>query len=231
MARSRALQSLQDLFTSQTVATLPEIQEALGAVSGMTAFRVLREVAYRRSYNYNGRYYTAYDPARFDRLGLWSFRDILFSAAGSLKATVLRMACEAPSGLTHRELADRLKVRVHNTLLDLTRAGALAREEVSGVFLYVASDPLHRADQLDRRRQELSAVPGPPAPSPPLVAVNEEAVISVLLALLRSPGSSADQVAHRLRTHAPPISPKQVQAVFARYDLKALGEKGGPSHF
>jgi hypothetical protein len=197
----------------------------------MTAFRVLREVAYRRSYNYNGRYYTAYDPARFDRFGLWGFRDILFSAAGSLKATVLRMAAEAPSGLTPRELADRLSVRVHNTLLDLTRAGTLAREDVSGVFLYVASDPIRRTDQLDRRRQELSAVPVPPAPSPPRVAASDQTVISVLLALLRAPGSSVDQVAQALGGHAPPIPPEQVQAVFARYDLEALGEKGGPSHF
>ena len=163
MARTRALQSLQDLFTTQTVATLPEIQEALGAVSGMTAFRVLREVAYRRSYNYNGRYYTAFDPARFDRFGLWSLRDILFSTDGSLKATVLRMVREAPGGLTHRELADRLRVRVHNPLLDLTRAGVLAREEVSGAFLYTASDPLRRADQLHRRGQSLpGALPALP---------------------------------------------------------------------
>lgn len=229
MARSRALQSLQDLFASQTVATLPEIQEALGAVSGMTAFRVLREVAYRRSYNYNGRYYTAFDPARFDRFGLWSLRDILFSTDGSLKATVLRMVREAPGGLTHRELANRLRVRVHNPLLDLTRAGALAREEVRGVFLYIASDPLRRADQLHRRRQSLPDAL--PALSSPRVAVSDEAVISVLLALLRAPGSSVDQVARALRGHAPPIPLAEVQAVFARYDLEALGEKGGRWHF
>ena len=226
MARARALQSLQDLFSSQTVATLPEIQEALGAVSGMTAFRVLREVAYRRSYNYNGRYYTAFDPTRLDRFGLWSLRDIHFSTDGSLKATVLRMVREAPGGLTHRELADRLQVRVHNTLLDLTRADALAREPLGEVFLYVASNALRRADQLQRRHQDLSAAL--PAVSSQRVEVSQETVIAVLLALLRAPGSSAPEVARQLRAHAPPISPEAVQAVFARYDLEALGEKGGP---
>lgn len=226
MARSRALHSLQDLFTSQTVATLPEIQKALGDVSGMTAFRVLREVAYRRSYNYNGRYYTAYEPARFDRLGLWNFRDILFCADGSLKAAVLRMVCEAPAGLSHRELANRLKVRVHNALLGLTRADAVAREEVGGVFVYVAPEVLRRAGQLGQRRRALSAAA--PALLPAPAVVGDSVVIAVLLALLRAPGSSPDQVARALRGHTPPISPEQVQAVFARYDLEALGEKGGP---
>jgi len=136
------------------------------------------------------------------------------------------MVCEAPAGLTHRQLADRLKVRVHNTLLDLTRADALAREPLGEVFLYVACDPLRRADQLQRRHQELS--PALPAVSSQPVQVSQETVIAVLLALLRAPGSSAVQVARQLRGHAPPISPEAVQAVFARYDLEALGEKGGP---
>jgi hypothetical protein len=227
MARARALQSLRDLFTSQTVVTLPQIREALGGVSGMTAFRVLRQVAYRRSYNYNGRYYMAYDPARFDPFGLWSFRDILFSTEGSLKATVRRMVREADAGLTHRALADRLRVRVHNTLLHLTRADAISREPIGGVFVYVDSDPARRAAQLHRGRENVAAAP--PARSPPPIAVSDQATIAVLLVLLRSPGSSAHKVLRLLRGHAPPISPEQVQAVFARYDLEALGEKGGPS--
>lgn len=227
MARAQALESLQTLLTSQTVATLPQIQNALGAVSPMTAFRVLREVDYRRSYNHNGRYYAAYDPARFDRFGLWRFRDIFFSSDGSLKATVLRLVGAAPAGLTHRELSERLAVRVHNCLLDLVRSGALAREDVGGAFVYVHPDPDRGAEQLAQRGREAPA--GSQAPAPGQLAVSDAAVIAVLLALLRSPGASLAEVAHRLRDHAPPIARGEVQAVFARYDLEALGEKGGPS--
>jgi len=227
MARARALESLQSLFTSQTVATLPQIQDALGTVSPMTAFRVLREVDYRRSYNHNGRYYAAFDAARFDRFGLWRFRDICFSIDGSLKATVLRLVCAAPAGLTHRELSERLAVRVHNCLLDLVRSGALAREDVGGAFVYVHPDPDRGAEQLAQRGRQAPA--GSQVPSPGQLAVSDAAVIAVLLALLGSPGASAAEVVLRLRDHAPPIARGEVQAVFARYDLEALGEKGGPS--
>ena len=227
MARTQSFERLQTLFTSQTVATLPQIQDALGAVSAMTAFRVLREVAYRRSYNHNGRYYTAFDPARFDRFGLWRFRDIRFSIDGSLKATVLRMVCEAPAGLTQCELADRLGVRVHNPLLGLVRSGALARADVGSVFVYICPDPVRGAEQLGQRRREAPAESQ--APSPGQLAVSDAAVIAVLLALLRSPGSSLAEVARWLRDHAPPISMGEVQAVFARYHLEALGKKGGAS--
>lgn len=229
MARLQALQSLQNLFAAQTVATLPQIQAALGGVSEMTAFRVLREVAYRRSYNCNGRFYAAYDPARFDRLGLWNSGDIFFSADGSLKATALRMVLEAPSGLTHRELADLLKVRVHNTLLGLTRTNAVTREDVDGVFVYFSPDDLRHADQLDRRRQGVPVAPAASAPSG--VPVSDAVVIAVLLTVLRAPGSSAEQVAQQLRSHSPPILPEQIQTVFARYHLDDIGEKGGTSLF
>ncbi|MCK5363040.1 MAG: hypothetical protein KAR22_08740 [Gammaproteobacteria bacterium] len=230
MARSQALESLQTLFTSQTVATLPQIQDALGAVSAMTAFRVLREVAYRRSYNHNSRYYAAFDASRFDPFGLWRFQDILFSIDGSLKATLLRMVCEAPAGLTQSELADRLGVRVHNPLLGLVRSRALVRETVGGAFLYVHPDPLRGAAQLEHRRRS-AAPPGSPARSLAQGAVSDAAVIAVLLCLLHSPGSSVAEVARRLRAHAPPISRGEVQGVFTRYDLEALREKGGPSHY
>jgi hypothetical protein len=227
MARPRALRRLHELFLSHTVATLPEIQDGLGGVSHMTVFRLLREVPYRRSYNCNGRHYTAFDPARFDRFGLWRFREIRFSTDGSLKATVRRMVLEAQAGLTHPELADRLGVRVHNTLLGLTRAAAIGRQELAGGFVYLHPDPARGEEQLRHRRERATTTAA--VHSAREVELSDRVVIAVLLALLRAPGGSVADVVRGLRGHAPPISSAQVQAVFARYDLEALGEKGGPS--
>jgi hypothetical protein len=183
MPRSHALRRLHELFLCHTVATLPEIEETLGGVSHMTVFRLLREVPYRRSYNCNGRYYAAFDPARFDRFGLWRFREIRFSTDGSLKATVRRMVLEAQAGLIHPELAERLGVRVHNTLLALTRAAAIARQELAGGFVYLHPDPARGEAQLRHRRERASATAAARA-----VELSDRVVIAVLLALLRAPG-------------------------------------------
>jgi hypothetical protein len=56
MARARSAETLIDLLASETVVDLRRIQEALGGVSSMTAFRYLKQIPYRRSYNHNGRY-------------------------------------------------------------------------------------------------------------------------------------------------------------------------------
>lgn len=215
---------LLKLFAQKAVVDLPAIQDALGGVSAMTAFRHLRRVPYRRSYNHNGGYYCLYEPSRCDRLGLWSVGDVHFSKDGSLKATVRRMVHEGVAGATHREMADWLRVRVHNTLLNLVRDQEVSREQVEAVYVYLHPEAAVRAEQLARRREQVDARAAGGGPSG--ASLDDAVVIQVLLTLVRHPGSGPAQVVRRLRGHAPPITSQQVHAVFTRFDL---GEKGGPS--
>jgi len=216
---------LLKLFTQETVVDLPAIQEALGGVTAMTAFRHLRRVPYRRSYNHNGGYYCLYEPSRCDRLGIWSVGDVHFSKDGSLKATVRRLVCEAAVGATHRELTDWLRVRVHNTLLSLVRGGEVSREQVAAVYVYLHTESAIREEQLVRRREQVGT-----RQSDAHIAgdtdLDDAVVIQVLLTLIRHPGSGPTQVVRRLSGHAPPITSQQIRAVFTRYNL---GKKGGPS--
>jgi hypothetical protein len=220
---SRSPDRLLKLFAQKTVVDLPSIQEALGGVSPMTAFRYLLQVPYRRSYNHNGGYYCLHQPAQYDRMGLWSVGDIHFSVDGSLKGTVRRLVHEAPAGATQRELAEWLRVRVHNTLLGLVRAGAVRREEVEAVYVYVHSEQAMGEEQLARRREQVEARgAGTESGEDPLL--DDALVIQVLLTLIRHPDSGPADVARRLRGHVPPIAAPQVEAVFAGY---GLGKKKG----
>jgi len=216
---------LLKLFAQKPVVDLPAIQEALGGVTPMTAFRHLRRVPYRRSYNHNGSYYCLYEPSRCDRLGLWSVGDVHFSKDGSLKATVRRMVHEAAAGATHRELADWLRVRVHNTLLNLVRDDEVSREQVEAVYVYLHPEAAVREEQLARRREQVDARQMESGGADE-AGLDDGVVIQVLLMLVRHPGSEPAQIVRRLRGHAPPITSQQVHAVFTRFDL---GKKGGPS--
>ena len=199
-----------------------DLQAGLDGASPMTIHRYLRQVPYRCSYNHKGRYYTLHDPSRYDRFGLYSHGDIHFSVDGNLKKTVCRMVHEAEAGATQKELQARLRVRVHNTLLDLVRAGELDRERLVSVFLYVHIDAAIREAQLRRRQDRVRME------SSPGVGLDPEGVIQVLLVLIRHPGSGPQDVVRRLRGHEPPIRLPHVQAVFDRYDL---GKKRGSAIF
>jgi len=218
MAKSELTQALLDLFSDETVVDMAGIRQAIGGVSAMTAFRYLREVDYRRSYDHNGRYYTLFVPTRFDRWGLWSWKDIHFSVDGSLRNTTRRMVLESTEGITQRELQDRLHVRVQNTLTDLLRKTEVGRERVGDVFVYVHMDSGVREGQLRGRRKRIEAADQAAA------EVNDEIVIQVLLQLIRRPGSQAGDVSRRLRRRSPPVTAVQVEAVFSRF---RLGQKRG----
>ncbi|MDQ1346768.1 MAG: hypothetical protein QG573_137 [Acidobacteriota bacterium] len=205
---------LLDLFASHTVVDLPAIRTALGGVCSMTAWRRLQRLDYRRSYDHNGRYYVLYDPSRYDADGLYRFNGIHFSLEESLKQTVRRMVHEAQAGATARELTLRLEVRVHNTLADLRRTGEVARETLDGLALHLHPDPARQKAQLAARREQTAAAHA-------ATGVSDAVVIAVLATLVRHPDLSPADVARRLRGHAPPVPPEQVQAVFARFDLAA----------
>ena len=108
-------------------------------------------------------------------------------------------------------------------LLAAVRQRALQRERMGGVWVYHSSDPAvgdaqRRARQArtdERRASEAAA------------ALEPTVIIEVLLVLIRHPGSSPVQVARRLQGRAPPIVLSQVSAVFTRFHLEQVGEKGG----
>ena len=225
MSQPRSAETLLDLFETETVVDLPRIKVVLGGASSMTAFRYLRQIPYRCSYNHNGRYYCLHEPSRYDRLGLWSVGDVHFSVDGGLGKTVRRLVDDMEAGATHRELQDRLRVRVHNTLLTLLRRSEIERERLAQLYVYLHRDADVREGQIQRRQVLLEAGKSVRVEA----GVPDEIVIQVLLMLLHHPGAEAAQVVRYLRGHSPPILMTQVAAVFSRYDLDDLGKKGGSS--
>ena len=217
---------LVQLFACHPVVELPTIRAALGGVSSMTAFRQLKRLGYRCSYNHKGRYYARDELARYDRFGLWSVGDIHFSIDGNLRNTVRRLVSGSEAGATHQQLQGRLRVRVHNTLLELLRKREVERERLQQVYVYFDVDAHVRAAQRLRRQQLLSRAERAAIEN----QVTDQIIIEVLLVLLRHPGADSTQVVRHLRGRSPPISIEHVGVVFARYDLDNLGEKGGATN-
>lgn len=223
MKSQQAIEALTALFMSESVVDLAAIRGALGCSSDVTAFRHLRAIDYRRSYNHNGAYYTLHLPGRFDEHGLWHWRDVYFSVDGSLRDTVRRVIYTAPAGATHRELHELLKVRTHNTLMDLLKKGEIEREHLLQFFVYLHIDAQARDAQLEHRQQLIAAQH--PVPQQVSGDVSDAVIIEVLLTLIWHPGSTPAEVVRYLRGHVPPIRFEQVNAVFRRFDLGAVGKK------
>ena len=218
----RSAQMLLELLKNKPVVEFKDILIALDGASPATAFRYLQQVPYRSSYNYNGRYYTLYEPLRYDRFGLLRYGHICFSREGTLKSTVERLIRESGEGFTQRELQELLRVRVQIFLQALLTERKIERERLEGIYHYLHAEPEIRKTQLQRRIEHITAA------KESKVEIDDTVVIRVLLVLIRHPGSKPADVVRHLRGYSPPIILKQVHAVFTRY---AIGEKGGPSIF
>jgi hypothetical protein len=145
-------EDLARLLRGRTIATIGELKATLGTASDATVFRKLSELAYRTSYSHRGRYYALDEAARFDELGLWSFRQVWFSRFGTLVSTVEALVQASEAGFRAAELDAVLHVETKAALVGLVRAGRLARQTVANSYLYLSPDSPTRRGQLAARQ-------------------------------------------------------------------------------
>ena len=224
MPKINLLRKVENLFGKLRVVTMNDLCEAIGTSSRMTVFRRLREMEYVTSYTHAGRYYTLCDIARFDLDGIWFYKDIGFSQNGSLKSTVTYLVYKSDAGKFHFDLEARLRVRVHNVLLDLVKSKQIKRIKFEGQYLYLSSDKAQSTKQIEQREQLSMQARRIPA------FISESMVIEILAEVIRQSKRHprADQVASALAMRGVPIAEKDVMIVFNQYDIE---KKTADSHY
>lgn len=217
VAPNKFLKTLNQIFSKRIVVTLDELFEVLKTNSRMTVFRWLLKMGYSSSYNHAGKYYTLSQIPRFDRHGLWHYQQISFSRYGTLKETVVYLIENSETGKTHEELEKLLRIRVHNTLLDLVNSKRIKREKVNLIYLYVHSDDIKSTHQIEGRLG-YAAVDIVAQAKP----ISDLTVIEILVEAIR--GSymriSAVDIASKLVERGINVTTHQVESIFQKYNLK-----------
>ncbi len=216
MPKINALKKVENLLRKRRIVTISDLYEVIGSSSRMTVFRRLRQIEYVTSYTHAGRYYTLYDIAHFNSDGIWFYDDIGFSQNGSLKKTVSYLVHRSDAGKFHFDLERKLRVRVHNVLLDLVKSKQIERIKFEGQYLYLSSDKEQSTKQIQQRDQlsmQARRIP---------VYISEPTVIEILAEVIRQSKRHprADQVASALATRGLPITEKDVMTVFDQYDIE-----------
>ena len=207
--------ALQRLFRRFKVVDINALFKTLKTKSRMSIFRCLKEIGYLSSYTHTGRYYTLAHIPQFDNYGLWFHQSVGFSQHGTLKTSVVELVDRSSAGLTHLELNHILRIRTHNTLLNLVRKGRVSREQFEKTFLYVSSDPDKATMQVAKRRKKVSTKPRE------IDSVSATTVIEVLIEAIHAcqVRSAPSLVANRLSLRGICITAKQVEQVFIQYGI------------
>jgi hypothetical protein len=148
--------SLRKLLLHDKIATLPDLKRALGTDVDLTVFRKLKQLDYLTSYSHRGRFYTLREIARFRADGLWSCDPAWFSRYGTLLATAEAFIRSSAGGYFAEDLSEILHVGAQDVLRQLVQRKRIARELISGLFLYTSIDPAIRQRQRLIRRSSQS---------------------------------------------------------------------------
>jgi hypothetical protein len=144
---------LEAYFKRHKIATLNQLQDALGNPDQRTVFRKLKSIDYISSYSHRGKFYTLQSIAIFNTEGLWSHQAIWFSKFGSLLETATAFIERSEAGFSAAELGQVLHVETKHCLLKLIRAGKLQREKIQGSYIYFCCEAKKYSCQRKAREQ------------------------------------------------------------------------------
>lgn len=132
------LDQLKELFNKITAPTIEELKRVLGTNSRMTVFRKLSELSYISSYSHRGKYYALVEQIKFDKKGLWSHGDAMFSKYGNLVETVKAFINKSENGYSANELKDILLVEVKEPLFNLILKKRIIRKKFKRIYIYLS---------------------------------------------------------------------------------------------
>lgn len=181
--------------------------------------RFLAETGYYSSFTHNGGWYTLRSIPRFRKNGLWFYRDIGFSRAGTLTKTLVSLISGSPAGMSAEMLGEILRCRCHGVLVSLWRKGEIVREKVGRCQFYFSADPLKSASQ----RLALAVQ------HPPKESFSAEMAVLILAEFIRSPDSSFEQLAEKIsRIKNVTVHPQQIELLFDQHGLKKTIQTAEP---
>ena len=205
--------NLENLFRRKLIVDMQTLQRLCKGRSKRSLFRDLSSLGYFSSYSHAGKYYTLSNLPDFDEYGLWHYKGVSFSKNGTLKSTIRFLVGDSVVGFTHRELTMLLRVRVQNTLNDLTENSAISRQRLGNAFLYINAEKKEGALQIAQRRKQIDG-------THQIRPLDLHATIEILLELLRSEDWHPRKISHHLQAKGFSIKKAQVEEVFAMYNLK-----------
>lgn len=196
-------------FTRRKVLTIAELAKIL-VCSIITVRRRLKEWRAYTSYNKNGRYYTLPSIPKFNKKGIWTYKDIFFSRYGTLKNTVIALATKSKKGLNHSELEEIIGMNPKCFMARFKEVPGLRKEKYKNQIVYFSADPdIYKSQKEKRFPPESSAPKLPP----------DAMTIVILVELIQNPGISIEALSSRLHDQGYKIEVNTIDNIFKHYNI------------
>ncbi|MBN2729415.1 MAG: hypothetical protein JXR53_09355 [Bacteroidales bacterium] len=212
-------EKLRDLFGKKTVLTFKDVKKQLRCSRPVFDYAI-RQLGYRSSCNQNGRYYILKESCELDNDGIYRYRDIIFSAQGTLKNTVFHMVENSISGVASSDVEKAWGASGKVVLSKLHTSKMITRQIFNGRFVYLSTNEevnhlqrKHRASEKVNEKQTIEEEVKE-VDLPPLLTI-----ISILTVLAQQNNLSAKQVHNRLMKKGVNIPREEIKKVMSFYNI------------
>lgn len=127
---------------------MDELKIGLGTKTQITVFRKLKELNYISSISHSGKYYTLKNIAKFNELGIWTYKSVQFSVYNTLFDTLKNLIEKSDNGYTASELEELLRIKPNAVLKELIKKQKLYREKILGKYVYFSKDNSFKKKQI-----------------------------------------------------------------------------------
>lgn len=111
MVKKQTIENILEIFRDSKIMTINEFI-ALIRCSIPTIRLYLKRWEVLRSYNKNGIYYVLPDIPRFNKYGIWQYKEVYFSKHGDLTKTIIGVIDRSKNGLDALEINNILEAYV-----------------------------------------------------------------------------------------------------------------------
>lgn len=205
-------ENLIELIKKEEVVTIGYINSTMGC-STSTLFRLLEQIEYYTSYNCLRKYITLKETPYFSQYGLWEYDNAFFSKWGGIQPTIKNIVDNSPMGLSVKDIANMLKVRVNNQLQKLLKKNDIIRDRQGRFQIYFSADPSICEKQMDERRENIMK-------KPKLPHVTRKELIQILLTIIEHYNASCEEVYDILNSKGLKFHINVVKWLFAKLDDK-----------
>lgn len=205
-------EQLVNLFEQKKCWTISQLSEQLD-YAAVSVKRFLRQVGYSSSFTHNGKWYTLHGIPDFDEDGLWFYEGIGFSRHGNLKKTLLHLVTQSPLGLSAGQLSEKLSSPRYDVLNHMYKAGRIDRLKTPRGFVYLATDPGAKKQQIGRLQTFVSEQSKPGV-------LTAQAAVYVLAEFIKHPQASFAELSRGVAKKQVMATPEMIAQLFEEHDLK-----------
>ena len=207
---------LKNFFKDGKPHSIGEIENHFN-ISRIIAYREMIRIKALRSINKTG-YYILPRTEDSTLNGLVKVEEKVFFSGGDLSAALVHLISKSHSGMSAKDLENKVCTNPRVQLLNLSKKNMVYREKFGGSYLYFSPQKQERERQQKRRRAEF----GKPEDRGILNQLENlplELVIKVLLTFIHHPDFTPKSIALSLLRRGEKIGTGMVEAVFSHYGL------------